>query len=155
MVCIYRGDDTNFKDFTTISLTLDDVPYSITGCSADFTLCGQTVVINEFSMGEPIAIKFSAEQTSKMKLGVQCGAFRIIDPSGRVRTINATIRVKVTDDPAEAYGGEDSIVIKNRIPWGSIGDLPLVGSEFDLTDVNGITAAVGALIESLGGTVHA
>lgn len=155
MLAILRGDDTDFKDLRTISITLSEMSFSVAGCTADFTLCGQRVTIASFAVGVPIPIVFSAAQTKAMKLGIQCGVFRIIDPDGRVRTIDGTIRVRVTDNPAEVYGNNNNVAISVKLSWNNLTDFPLTGSTFDISDINGLTAAVGALVEALGGTANA
>lgn len=155
MLSILRGDDTNFKDLRVISITLTEMSFSVLGCKADFTLCGQRVEIPQFAVGVPIRIDFTAEQTRKMELGVQCGVFRIIDDQDRVRTIDATIRVRVTDIPQEVYGNNNEVAISVKLSWNNLTNLPLENCVFDLSDTNGQVAALGALIESLGGTFHA
>ena len=155
MLALLRGDSTDFMDMHTITLKIGDLPYSTAKCTADFTLCGQRVTIDTIEPNTDIPIVFTDEQTAQMPIGVQCGVFRILDPSGRVRTIDATIRIMVTDNPSEVYGTSQFVSVSGTISWSYLADLPLQGVTYDLSDYNGIIAALGAVLEALGGTPHA
>ena len=138
-----------------MNVAVGGLPYSTVGCRADFTLCGQRVEIAEVSQNTTIPVVFTSEQTAQMPLGVQCGVFRIIDGDGRVRTIDATIRILVTDNPSEVYGTSQFVSVSGKISWSYLDNLPLSGTAFDLSDYNGAVAALGAIIEALGGTPNA
>lgn len=155
MLALLRGDSTDFQDIHTVNVRVGGLPYSTEGCTADFTLCNERVTIDSVSQNTLIPIVFTSEQTARMPLGVQCGVFRIIDGDGRIRTIDATIRVLVTDNPAEVYGTSQFVSVSGTISWAYLADLPLTGFAFDLSDYNGAVAALGAIIEALGGQANA
>ena len=155
MLAILKGDSTDFQDIHTVNVSVGGLPYSTVGCRADFTLCGQRVEIAEVSQNTTIPVVFTSAQTAQMPLGVQCGVFRIIDGDGRIRTIDATIRILVTDNPSEVYGTSQFVSVSGKISWSYLDNLPLSGTAFDLSDYNGAVAALGAIIEALGGTPNA
>lgn len=155
MLAILRGDSTDFQGMHTVIVRIGGLPYSTVGCTADFTLCGKRVTIQQVEQNTEIPIIFTAEQTSGMPLGVQCGVFRIIDGDGRIRTMDATIRILVTDQPSEVYGTSQFATVSGSISWSYLSDLPLRNFSFDLSDYNGMSTALAAVIEALGGTYHA
>jgi len=145
MLGILRGDDTDFKELRTVYITLSDVPFSLTGCKGKFTLCGQTYVIDTLSANTEMEVVFSSEQTSKMRLGVQCATFKIEDANGKVRTIDSSVRVLVSDSAEEVYGvarNGNGVVLNASVSYNALSNKPKLNGRELVGDVR-IPAIVG------------
>ena len=104
MVKIFSGDDTNFRDDQRLALTFAAPDVDFTGCTAELEFLGHRRVFPSVSDGGRLSFSFSADETRGMPVGVHRVTICLRDASGRVRTIDNTQRIKVTDDVNEAYG---------------------------------------------------
>lgn len=104
MVKIFSGDDTNFRDDQRLALTFSAPDVDFEGCTAELEFLGHRRVFPSVSDGGRLSFSFSADETRGMPVGVHRVTICLRDASGRVRTIDNTQRIKVTDDVNEAYG---------------------------------------------------
>ena len=103
MVKIFSGDDTDFKGDQRLALTFAAPDVDFTGCTAEIEFLGQRRTFAQVTNGGRLAFSFSADETRGMRCGVWPVTIRLRDASGRVRTVDNTQRIKVTNDVNEAY----------------------------------------------------
>ena len=120
MIAIFRGDDTAFAGANSVRVTIG-TSVSLSGCRAEFNLCGVVKQIPDASTGT-FTVAFTAEETAAMPLGVQCATVRVFDSQGRVRTASNTVRVLVTDRVDEAYRYTNATEVTLASPGGIIDD---------------------------------
>ena len=128
MLKIFKGDDTGGTFGRTLEFTIAAADgISLAGCYAEFVFDG---IVKTFAAplvdGETREIFYSHNETKDMRLGVRSAMFRIIDSAGKVRTMDNTVAVKVTNVVAEAYPGSSSatVTISGAINWGDIEGRP-------------------------------
>ena len=131
---IYKGDDTDFLEAEGFSVRIELADgLDLTGCTVEVSILG---VAHKFPISGTGALVcpfvFSAKETAAMPLGVHCAKVRIIDTAGRVRTIMDTMRVKVVDTVAEAYGEGSEHELKIELSKGAA--LPAIPEELRATD---------------------
>ncbi|MBO5705595.1 MAG: hypothetical protein J6S05_01095, partial [Bacteroidaceae bacterium] len=106
---IYKGDDTDFRGsagFTLKIVTSSNL--NLSGCTVEVEVLGFKRSFPASATGELVCpFAFSAAETQRMPLGIHAATVRVYDSKGRVRTINNSIRVKVTNSVHEAYGKDD------------------------------------------------
>ena len=106
---IYKGDDTDFRG--SVGFTLKVVTSSnlnLSGCTVEVEVLGYRKSFPASATGELVCpFAFTAAETQRMPLGIHAATVRVYDSKGRVRTINNSIRVKVTNSVPEAYGKDD------------------------------------------------
>ena len=154
---IFKGDDTGGVFGRRLAFTIEAGDgVDLSGCRAEWIFDG---IVKTFAAplipGEVREVFYSHNETRCMALGVRYGTFRIIDASGKVRTLTNTKPVEVTNDAARCYPGasDASFVVHG------IGDMK--HSEFaDLEEKEGMTlkevgGMVNTLIRKLKGTVAA
>ena len=131
---IYKGDDTDFLGAEGFSVRIEMVDgLDLTGCTVEVSILGTThkyPITSKDACACPFV--FSAKETAVMPLGVHCAKVRIIDTAGRVRTIMDTVRVKVVDTVAEAYGEGSEHELKIELSKGAA--LPAIPEELRATD---------------------
>ena len=128
MLKIFKGDDTGGTFGRTLEFTIAAADgISLAGCYAEFVFDG---IVKTFAAplvdGETREIFYSHNETKDMRLGVRSAMFRIIDSAGKVRTMDNTVAVKVTNVVAEAYPGSSgaTVTIGGAIKWGDIDGRP-------------------------------
>ena len=154
---IFKGDDTGGVFGRRLAFTIEAGDgVDLSGCRAEWIFDG---IVKTFAAplipGEVREVFYSHNETRCMALGVRYGTFRIIDASGKVRTLTNTKPVEVTNDAARCYPGasDASFVVHG------IGDIK--HSEFaDLEEKEAMTlkevgSMVNTLIRKLKGTVSA
>ena len=106
---IYKGDDTDFRGspgFTLKVVTSSNL--NLSGCTVEVEVLGYRKSFPASATGELVCpFAFTAAETQRMPLGIHAATVRVFDSKGRVRTINNSIRVKVTNSVHEAYGNDD------------------------------------------------
>lgn len=106
---IYKGDDTDFRGSTgfTLKVVTSSTP-NLSGCTVEVEVLGFRRSFPASATGELVCpFAFTAAETQRMPLGIHAATVRVYDSKGRVRTINNSIRVKVTNSVHEAYGKDD------------------------------------------------
>lgn len=154
---IFKGDDTGGVFGRRLAFTIEAGDgVDLSGCRAEWIFDG---IVKTFAAplipGEVREVFYSHNETRCMALGVRYGTFRIIDASGKVRTLTNTKPVEVTNNADRCYPGASaaSFVVHG------IGDMK--HSEFaDLEEKEGMTlnevgGMVNTLIRKLKGTVSA
>ena len=154
---IFKGDDTGGVFGRRLTFTIEaGEGVDLSGCRAEWIFDG---IVKTFAAplipGEVREVFYSHNETRCMALGVRYGTFRIIDASGKVRTLTNTKPVEVTNNADRCYPGASaaSFVVHG------IGDMK--HSEFaDLEEKEGMTlnevgGMVNTLIRKLKGTVSA
>lgn len=106
---IYKGDDTDFRGSAGFVLkVITSSNLNLAGCTVVVEVLGFKRSFPASATGELVCpFAFTAAETQRMPLGIHAATVRVYDPQGRVRTINNSIRVKVTNVLSEAYGKDD------------------------------------------------
>lgn len=130
---IYRGDDTDFRGESEFTLRIKSAA-NLTGCTVEVELLGYRKAFPASATGELVCpFVFTAKETAAMPLGIHVATVRVYDAKGRVRTINNSIRVKVTNVISEAYGEDDPNEVTLKI---SALDLEGYARKKDIPDVS-------------------
>jgi len=155
---IFKGDDTGGTFGHVIQFTLTVAPGTPTeGCRAEFEFDG---IVKTFSApivsGETREIVYTHDETASMALGTRTAIFRLIDAQGRIRTLDNTVYVCVTDIVSEVYPGSSSatVVIGTGITWEQISGKPLEGLTMVANPTQReLTNELKTIWTALGGTV--
>ena len=118
MVKIFSGDDTDFRDDQRLALSFTAPDVDFTGCTAEVEFLGQKRTLANVASGARLSFAFSADETRGMACGVWPVVIRLRDANGRVRTVDNTQRIKVTDDINEAYADAEQELAVAVIPSG-------------------------------------
>lgn len=148
---IYKGDDTNFRGLANLAIRLN-AETDLTGCRIEFTFLGHKRTFTGVSSDGTLPFVFTAAETALMPVGTHKAKVRVFDPQGRVKTVDDSIKIKVTDDLAEAYGGGEDQEIEVHIGQGAAGisDEDVFDCSSGMTDVK---ERLAYLWEKMGGTV--
>lgn len=154
MIKIFKGDDTGGALGKTVVVEIvSDLP--LEGCTIVFLFCG---VVREFtgvSSGDKLEIFFSHNDTQMMPVGIGNATIKARDAAGKIRTLTNSLPIKVTTNLAECYGGDNSVQVKicNAVDWDCIVGKPFDGKSVSLSTDDDVIAAVGTIIEKLGGQI--
>lgn len=123
MITLYKGDDTGGLLGRTISIQIKTpkcVP--LTGCTAEFLFDGIVKSWTDIEPGQYVDLFYSHNETSLMALGERFAVLRIIDSSGKIRTIDDHIQVCVTNRLEKVYPGcsKASYCVGNTVLWDNI-----------------------------------
>lgn len=157
MVKIFSGDDTDFRDDQRLALSFSAPEVDFSGCSAELEFLGQKRTFADVASGAKLAFSFSADETRGMACGVWPVTIRLRDASGRVRTVDNTQRIKVTNDVNEAYADAEQELSVVLVPGGSTGggaalpELPADLSAVAEDSVGDFKAKFNRLLELLRG----
>lgn len=157
MVKIFSGDDTDFRDDQRLALSFSAPEVDFSGCSAELEFLGQKRTFADIASGAKLAFSFSADETRGMACGVWPVTIRLRDASGRVRTVDNTQRIKVTNDVNEAYADAEQELSVVLVPGGSTGggaalpELPADLSAVAEDSVGDFKAKFNRLLELLRG----
>lgn len=152
---IYKGDDIGGTLGKRLAITVHSQK-DLTGCVVIFNYQGCTRKWDNVKDGDVLELFFSHNETNRMSLGTHKGVMFAVDAAGKYRTINDSILIKVTNSLAECYGKDTiDVTIGTVVEWRDIIHKPLDGQIVDISTEDGATAALGTIIEALGGTVHA
>lgn len=155
MITIFKGDDTGGALGKHIFLDIQ-TQYDLTGCTVIFNYQGVERRLTDVKDGDRREIIFSHNETAKMAVGTFKAVVIAVDSSGKVRTLTNTLPIKVSTDLADSYDENIALVrIGKTISWANIGNLPFEGQEVDISTDDRVLAALGTIIEKLGGTVKA
>lgn len=125
MVKIFSGDDTDFRDDQRLALSFTAPDVDFTGCTAEVEFLGQKRTFANVASGARLSFAFSADETRGMACGVWPVVIRLRDANGRVRTVDNTQRIKVTDDVNEAYADAEQELAVAVIPSGGAAGVAL------------------------------
>ena len=121
---IYKGDDTDFRGSTGFTLkVVTSSNLNLSGCTVEVEVLGFRRSFPASATGELVCpFAFTAAETQRMPLGIHAATVRVYDSKGRVRTINNSIRVKVTNSVHEAYGKDDPQEVTLAVSTVDLGD---------------------------------
>lgn len=155
MIKIFKGDDTGGALGKHIAITVvSELP--IEDSTIVFSFCG---VVREFTgvhSGDSINVFFSHNDTRAMPVGVGMATISARDASGKIRTLTNSLPIKVTTNLAECYGDDaasTTITIRAVVTWDNVGEKPFQGKTVPLRTDDDVIAAVGTIIEGLGGQI--
>jgi len=155
MMTIFKGDDTGGTFGKSLTLTITS-PFSLSGCKIIFNLCGYTRTFENITSGDTVSLFFSHNDTMAMPVGVHKAVILAIDAAGKIRTIENSLAVKVTTNIAECYGTSSSavVVVGTPVKWSQLTELPFEGKTVDISTDDKVLAALGTIIEKLGGSIQ-
>ena len=150
---IYRGDDTGFNGAAPVVVNVK-ADFDLDGCTATLELGGRAWRLEGLTGREAsFSLSWTAAETAAMAVGTHRATVRIADAEGRVRTVSDSVRIRVTDDLAEAYGGADAQEVDVEVASGSAE--PLKGETVETGTVSKMREAVKRIAEALGATATA
>lgn len=157
MLTVFKGDDTGGALGKRIEIkVVSELP--IDECVLVFAFCG---VVREFTgvhSGDSIEVFFSHNDTRSMPVGVGRASLKVRDASGKVRTLTNTLPIEVTTNVMKCYGVDAqsaTVTIHAVASWENIAHKPFEGQSVPLKTDDDVIAAVGTIIEQMGGTVNA
>ena len=102
---IYKGDDTDFRGNANLAIRLA-TEIDLSDCRIEFTFLGQKRIFDGSAAGTALQFVFTSAETALFPVGTHKAKVRVFDSEGRVRTMDDSIRIRVTDNLKEAYGWE-------------------------------------------------
>ena len=151
---IYKGDDTDFNG-SSLSVNLE-TDFDLDGCEVTLTLSGcKRSFTGLTGRAATLSLAFSAEETAGMPVGTHRATVSVYDSSGRKRTASDDIRIRVTDDLREAYGGADDQEIDVTIETGFDPTRIMEGETLKTNTPNSMRQAIKKIAQALGATVSA
>lgn len=157
MLTIFKGDDTGGALGKRVEIkVVSELP--LDGCVLVFAFCG---VIREFTgvhSGDSIEVFFSHNDTRSMPVGVGRASLKVRDAAGKVRTLTNSLPIEVTTNVAKCYGTDAqsaTITIRAVTSWDDVAHKPFEGQSVPLKTDDDVRAAVGTIVEQLGGSVNA
>lgn len=140
---ILRGDDTELRG-TTITITLPEADF--TGLRVVWQFCGITRSWDAPASGATLAIDLSSDETARLPLGTHMATISVLNRDHVGYVVTNTLRIRVTDDVADATGVDNAIVIGVvEVARG----LDLDGIDADPTTPNALKAAFAELLSRL------
>lgn len=147
MITIFKGDDTDFMG-RALKLSVDTGDLNLSGCKMELSFLGITRCIDLAGAAEFILV-LSAAETSALPLGVHMATLRLFDQQGRRYTLSNTVKIRVTDNVADAYETPATITDLTI----SIPNI-LSGETFDVGGTNGdVRAFLAKLAAAMGAKV--
>lgn len=131
-IYIHKGDSTTFADVTKFLTFNIETDLDLTGWTAKFTLDFVTKEINDIST-KSFDVILTAQDTKRLRTGVQYGSIILTDENGNIKTIVNTIPFQVTNEVIE--NGYQEIDL--TIPESSGVDLKLRVGSRAVTSING------------------
>lgn len=153
MITIFKGDDTGgmLGKSVVIEITTE---YDLSNCSVIFNYQGVERRWTGVHNGDRREIFFSHNETARMSVGTFKAVIIAVDAAGKVRTITNSLPIKVSTNLAECYGDNVAqVTIGTTVNWDSITGKPFDGKTVSLATDDDIIAAVGTIIEKLGGQI--
>ena len=152
---IFKGDDTGGRLGKALTITVH-TKYDLTDCLVFFNYQGITRKWEGVKDGDTLDLFFSHNETARMSVGTFKGTMFAVDPAGKYRTIDNAIPITVTTSLRDCYGDDHfDVVVGVAINWDDIVHKPFEGQEIDIGTDDKVLAALGTIIEKLGGTVKA
>lgn len=150
---IFKGDDTGGRLGKALTITVH-TKYDLTNCLIFFNYQGITRKWEGVKDGDTLDLFFSHNETARMSVGTFKGVMFAIDPAGKYRTIDNAIPITVTTSLRDCYGDDHfDVVVGVAVDWNNIVHKPFEGQTIDLSTDDKMLAALGTIIEKLGGTV--
>lgn len=156
MLTIYKGDDTGGRLGKAVEIEITTA-YDIADCTVVFSYQGVERRWTGIHSGDRREVFFSHNETAHMAVGVYNAVVLVVDASGKVRTLKNALPIKVTTSLAECYGAAGEIAqvsIGAVVSWAQIVGLPFEGASVALSTDDDVRAALGTIIEKLGGSVR-
>ena len=157
MLTVFKGDDTGGVLGKRVEIkVVSELP--LDGCVLVFAFCG---VVREFTgvhSGDSIEVFFSHNDTRSMPVGIGRASLKVRDAAGKVRTLTNSLPIEVTTNVAKCYGADaqsTTVSIRAVASWDDIAHKPFEGQSVPLKTDDDVFAAVGTIIEQLGGSVNA
>lgn len=150
---IFKGDDIGGTFGKRLIINLHS-KFDLTGCVIIFNYQGITRKWENVHDGQRLELFFSHNETARMSVGTSKGVMFAVDSSGKYRTIDNGIPIKVTTNIKECYGdNEFDVTVGNAVSWENIINKPFEGMVIDLSTDDLKLRALGTIIEKLGGTI--
>lgn len=153
MITLFKGDDTGgmLGKSVVVEITTE---YDLSNCSVIFNYQGVERRWTDVKSGDRREVFFSHNETARMSVGTFKAVIIAVDASGKVRTITNSLPIKVSTNLAECYGDNVAqVTIGTTVKWDSITGKPFDGKTVSLSTDDDIIAAVGTIIEKLGGQI--
>ena len=152
---IFKGDDTGGRLGKALTITVH-TKYDLTDCLVFFNYQGIVRKWEGVKDGDTLDLFFSHNETAKMSVGTFKGVMFAVDPAGKYCTIDNAIPITVTTNLRDCYGDNRfEVTVGNAVGWENIIHKPFEGLVVDLSTDDKQLAALGTIIEKLGGTVKA
>ena len=153
MITLLKGDDTGgmLGKSVVVEITTE---YDLSNCSVIFNYQGVERRWTDVKSGDRREVFFSHNETARMSVGTFKAVIIAVDAAGKVRTITNSLPIKVSTNLAECYGDNVAqVTIGTTVNWDSITGKPFDGKTVSLSTDDDIIAAVGTIIEKLGGKI--
>ena len=153
MITLFKGDDTGgmLGKSVVVEITTE---YDLSNCSVIFNYQGVERRWTDVKSGDRREVFFSHNETARMSVGTFKAVIIAVDAAGKVRTITNSLPIKVSTNLAECYGDNVAqVTIGTTVNWDSITGKPFDGKTVSLSTDDDIIAAVGTIIEKLGGQI--
>ena len=153
MITLFKGDDTGgmLGKSVVVEITTE---YDLSNCSVIFNYQGVERRWTDVKSGDRREVFFSHNETARMSVGTFKAVIIAVDAAGKVRTITNSLPIKVSTNLAECYGDNVAqVTIGTTVKWDSITGKPFDGKTVSLSTDDDIIAAVGTIIEKLGGQI--
>ena len=153
MITLFKGDDTGgmLGKSVVVEITTE---YDLSNCSVIFNYQGVERRWTNVKSGDRREVFFSHNETARMSVGTFKAVIIAVDAAGKVRTITNSLPIKVSTNLAECYGDNVAqVTIGTTVNWDSITGKPFDGKTVSLSTDDDIIAAVGTIIEKLGGQI--
>ena len=153
MITLFKGDDTGgmLGKSVVVEITTE---YDLSNCSVIFNYQGVERRWTNVQSGDRREVFFSHNETARMSVGTFKAVIIAVDAAGKVRTITNSLPIKVSTNLAECYGDNVAqVTIGTTVCWDAIVGKPFEGKVVDLSTDDRIIAAVGTIIEKLGGQI--
>lgn len=125
MIIIYKGDDTGGAFGKRVQVDVNFSP-DIIGASIFFELCGIRREFKNVHSGDKLEIFYSHNETARLPVGTHKAVVWLVDPSGKIRTLDNALPVRVTTNLAECYGHDDTtrVSLTRAISFERLVDVP-------------------------------
>ena len=153
MITLFKGDDTGgmLGKSVVVEITTE---YDLSNCSVIFNYQGVERRWTDVKSGDRREVFFSHNETARMSVGTFKAVIIAVDAAGKVRTITNSLPIKVSTNLAECYGDNVAqVTIGTTVKWDSITEKPFDGKTVSLSTDDDVIAAVGTIIEKLGGQI--
>ena len=153
MITLFKGDDTGgtLGKSVVVEITTE---YDLSNCSVIFNYQGVERRWTDVKSGDRREVFFSHNETARMSVGTFKAVIIAVDAAGKVRTITNSLPIKVSTNLAECYGDNVAqVIIGTAVNWDSITGKPFDGKTVSLSTDDDVIAAVGTIIEKLGGQI--
>ena len=153
MITLFKGDDTGGTLGKSVVVEIS-TEYDLTGCTVIFNYQGVERRWTGVVDGDRREVFFSHNETARMSVGTFKAVIIAVDAAGKVRTITNSLPIKISTNLAECYGDNvASVNIGTTVNWDNICGKPFEGQTVDLSTDTNVLAAVGTIIEKLGGRI--